>query len=74
MTKIKGGTFTIPTPEQYVEEALRFVGYSRLTNGFLPHSLVQFVIQFIAFIHPSTAEKLMKRRYQKYRENLLKTK
>lgn len=72
MTKVKGGTFAVPTTQQYVESALQFVGYSRLTNGFLPHSLMQFFIQFLNFVAPSFAEKVMLKRFKTSRQRILK--
>lgn len=70
MTKMEGGTFTVPTPEQYVESAIRYIGYARHTTGFLPHSLMQFIMQFLNFISPSFTEKLMLKRMRAARVRL----
>jgi 17beta-estradiol 17-dehydrogenase / very-long-chain 3-oxoacyl-CoA reductase len=50
--------FFIPTPKQFVESALKTVGYARHTNGYLPHAAVQLFVQFLDFIAPSFLRKL----------------
>ncbi|XP_037028950.1 very-long-chain 3-oxoacyl-CoA reductase-like [Bradysia coprophila] len=72
MTKVKGGSFNVPTPKQYVESAIRYVGYARNTNGFLPHSLMQFIVQFMNFVSPSVTEKLMLKRMREARARFFK--
>ncbi|KAJ6638293.1 Very-long-chain 3-oxoacyl-CoA reductase, partial [Pseudolycoriella hygida] len=60
MTRLKGGTLATPTPRQYVESALRFVGYAGYTTGYLPHSIMQqFLVQFMHFVAPSYTKKLI---------------
>lgn len=61
MSKVEGGTFGIPTARQYVESALRYVGYTRQTTGFFSHSILLIIIQFITFISPTVGEFVMKK-------------
>lgn len=58
MSKMKD-SFLVPSPKKYVESALRYVGYSRYTTGFLPHALLQYSVQFMNFVCPSIAEKII---------------
>lgn len=69
---MKGGTFMVPTPQKYVESALRYVGYARYTTGFLPHALMQFVLQFMHFVAPSLTEKIVIKRMRLARVRLFK--
>jgi len=58
MSRLEGGSFTTPTPNQYVESALRFVGHARITTGFHAHSMMLITFQFMNFIAPSTTAAL----------------
>jgi 17beta-estradiol 17-dehydrogenase / very-long-chain 3-oxoacyl-CoA reductase len=53
MTKMKKGSFMAPLPKQFVESALKTVGFAGHTNGFLPHAILQFSAQLLDFIAPS---------------------
>lgn len=44
--------FGVPTARNYVESALRYVGYGRQTTGFFSHSVIAIAGQFMAFIWP----------------------
>ncbi len=61
MSKMEGGQFGIPTSRQYVESALRYVGYGRETAGFLSHSFIVCIAQFMNFISPRGTEFLIKK-------------
>ncbi|XP_037028949.1 very-long-chain 3-oxoacyl-CoA reductase-like [Bradysia coprophila] len=56
MSKMEGGVVGIPTARQYVESALRYVGYSRQTTGFFSHSVIVIIAKFITFIWPKGSE------------------
>lgn len=58
MNKMAGSRIITPTAADYVESAIRYVGYARHTSGFLAHSLLALSIRFVAFVAPSLAEKL----------------
>lgn len=53
MTKMKKGSFMAPLPKQFVESALRTVGFADHTTGYLPHSILQFSAQLVYFLAPS---------------------
>lgn len=61
MSKMEGGSFGIPTARQYVESALRYVGYSRQTAGYFSHSIQVIISQFMTFISPKGTEFLIKK-------------
>jgi len=61
MSKLEGGVFGIPTARQYVESALRYVGYTRETTGFLAHSAIMCISKFMSFISPKGTEFLVKK-------------
>lgn len=72
MNKVEGNTFTTPTASQYVESALGYVGYTRQATGFLGHSLITITFQFVNFIAPSFAEKLVKKQMFAVRDKAIK--
>jgi 17beta-estradiol 17-dehydrogenase / very-long-chain 3-oxoacyl-CoA reductase len=53
MTKIETGSLIIPTPKDYVESALKTVGFSEFTAGYWTHTVLQFTAQFVNFLLPS---------------------
>ena len=55
MTKMKKGSFMAPLPKQFVESALKTVGFAGHTSGFLPHAILQFSAQLVDFIAPSVS-------------------
>lgn len=61
-----------PTPSQYVESALRYVGYARHTSGYLPHSLIVKITELLNFIAPSFTEGLLKKLTLALRDKLIK--
>lgn len=72
MNKIGGAKVITPTASDYVESAIRHVGYSRHTSGFLPHSLLAIATRFINFIVPSVAERLFKKIMLEARDEAIK--
>lgn len=58
MTKMKKGSFMAPLPKQFVESALKTVGFADHTPGFLPHSLLQFSAQLLDYVAPSLSRKV----------------
>lgn len=72
MTKMNVDSFLTPSPKKYVESALRYVGYARHTTGFLPHSVMQFIVQFLSFVSPSFGDRFMMKRVRTARDKLFK--
>lgn len=52
MTKLKRTTLMIPTADAYVNSALKTIGYSRHTTGYLPHAFMQLAINTMYGILP----------------------
>ncbi|GAB1867420.1 Estradiol 17-beta-dehydrogenase 12 [Camponotus japonicus] len=50
MSKIKRATWMAPTPEKFVEAALKTVGIEARTTGYLPHSLIIGVVNVLRYI------------------------
>lgn len=72
MSKLEGGVFGIPTSRQYVESALRYVGYTRETAGFLSHSFLVCIFEFSNFISPKGTEFLIKQLMAASRDKQIK--
>lgn len=72
MSKMEGGTFGIPTPKQYVESALRYVGFTRQTAGYFSHSMMVIISQFMNFISPTGTEFLSKKVMRMTRDKQIK--
>lgn len=53
MTKMKKGSWMAPLPQQFVESALKTVGFARHTVGYLPHNVLQFSAQLVNYLVPS---------------------
>jgi 17beta-estradiol 17-dehydrogenase / very-long-chain 3-oxoacyl-CoA reductase len=53
MTKMKKGSFMAPLPKQFVESALKTVGFTFHTTGYLPHAILQFSAQLLDYVAPS---------------------
>lgn len=51
MTKLRRTNLLAPSADTYVASAIRTIGFSRHTSGYLPHALKQLLITtFYAFI------------------------
>lgn len=72
MNKMIGARIITPTPKDYVESALSYVGYASHTSGFLAHSLLALSIRFVAFVAPSLAERLFKNMMLAARDEAIK--
>ncbi|KAG4068293.1 hypothetical protein HA402_007813 [Bradysia odoriphaga] len=72
MNKMVGAKIITPSAEDYVESALRYVGYARNTSGFLAHSLLTFAIQLVSFLAPTYAERLFKNMMLAQRDESIK--
>jgi len=72
MNKTEANTFTTPKASQYVESALRYVGYARHTTGYLPHSLIEIIAKIMNFIAPSFTEGLVKKHSLAVRDKAIK--
>lgn len=72
MNKMGGAKLITPTASDYVESALRYVGYARHTTGFLMHSLLAMALQFVTFVAPSLSEKLFKNMMLAARDEAIK--
>ncbi|CRK90101.1 CLUMA_CG003819, isoform A [Clunio marinus] len=58
MTKMKKGSFMAPLPKQFVEAALKTVGFAGHTAGYIPHCLMQVSAQFLQFIAPGLSRSI----------------
>lgn len=72
MNKQEGGTFTLPKASQYVESTLSYVGHVRYTTGYLPHSLMTVIGQFITFVAPAFVEARMTKNMLAVRDKVIK--
>ncbi|KAJ6638291.1 Very-long-chain 3-oxoacyl-CoA reductase, partial [Pseudolycoriella hygida] len=72
ITQVKGGAFGIPTAKQYVESALRYVGYGRKTTGFRMHSIINVIGDLMAFVAPKSTELLIKKILSSHRDRRIK--
>lgn len=72
MNKMVGAKIITPTASDYVDSALRYVGYARHTSGFLAHSLLALTIRLLNFIAPSSAEALFKNMMLAARDEAIK--
>lgn len=72
MNKMVGAKIITPTAGDYVESAVRYIGYARHTSGFLAHSLLALSIRLVAFIAPSVAERLFKNMMLAARDEAIK--
>jgi len=59
-----------PSSSEYVESALRTVGFAGRTHGFLPHSILAALLQFTAFLSPSFIEKVLNKRTLEFRDEI----
>ncbi|XP_034230902.1 very-long-chain 3-oxoacyl-CoA reductase [Thrips palmi] len=53
MSKVRRATWMSPTPDQFVESALKRVGILEKTPGYYPHSLLVWAIQLMQSISPT---------------------
>lgn len=53
MSKVRRATWMSPTPDQFVESALKRVGILEKTPGYYPHSLLVWAIQLMQTISPA---------------------
>jgi 17beta-estradiol 17-dehydrogenase / very-long-chain 3-oxoacyl-CoA reductase len=58
------GTALTPTAAKFVESAMKTIGKTSATNGYLPHSLIQFNSQFWHFLSPSIYTILTRKYFQ----------
>lgn len=72
MTKLKRSSMLAPTSDKYVASALRTLGYARHTTGFLPHALMQLVINTIHTYLPELANRITLNSMKKIRSKSLK--
>lgn len=72
MSKMEGGTFGVPRAREYVESAFRYVGYTRQTAGYLSHSMMVIVSQFVSFLSPTVSDCLVKKAMSMTRDKQIK--
>lgn len=72
MSKMEGGTAGVPTARQYVESALRYVGYTRQTAGYFSHSMFVIGSQFVTFFSPTVSEWAVKKAMSMTRDKQIK--
>lgn len=72
MTKMKRGSWMAPLPQQYVESALRTVGYAGISVGYLPHYILQFSAQLLKYIAPSISRGVTLKTFGNVRKRQIK--
>lgn len=58
MTKMKKGSWMAPLPNQFVDSAIKTIGYASHTTGYLPHAILQFSAQLSQYLVPSITRKV----------------
>lgn len=53
MTSNVESSLTSPTAKDFVDACMTKIGFAKRTNGYLPHSAVQFLGQLVYFLAPS---------------------
>uniref|UniRef100_A0A1B6HER9 Steroid dehydrogenase n=2 Tax=Homalodisca liturata TaxID=320908 RepID=A0A1B6HER9_9HEMI len=61
-----------PTPERYVQSALKSVGYGGKSTGYFPHSLMLFSIHALQFISATLVYWIVTRSMEKFRTREMK--
>ena len=74
MSKIKSTTWLAPSPEKFVNEALKTVGIHQTTTGYFPHTLMYVVIQFFNYISTDFSKWIVMRTMINIRARALKLK
>lgn len=71
MSKFASSNIIIPSTRDYVKSALKTVGVTRYTAGYLPHALIMYVSQLIRFLSPSLSRAVTRlpMKYLLYRES-----
>jgi len=61
-----------PSSSDYVESALRTVGFAGRTHGFLAHSILAALLQFAAFLFPAYIGQAMIKRNDAFRDKVFR--
>ncbi|KAL3289795.1 hypothetical protein HHI36_023187 [Cryptolaemus montrouzieri] len=72
MTKIRNSTWMAPSPNDFVESALRTVGMAELTTGYFPHSLMNTIIHSLDFISTRFSKWIILKTMHNIRKRALK--
>lgn len=72
MTKLRRSSLLAPTSDQYVENALKTVGYAKHTSGYFPHALMQLVLTTFWAYLPDLTNTLNLNMMQKIKRKSLK--
>lgn len=72
MTKMKKGSIMAPLPHQFVESAMKTIGFAGHTTGYLPHCLLQFGAQLAKYIVPSMSRKITRKTMENVRNRQIK--
>lgn len=72
MTKLKRSSMLAPSSDKYAASALRTLGYARHTTGFLPHALMQLVINTLHTYLPELTNSMTLNSMKKIRSKSLK--
>lgn len=66
MSRMKPNLMT-PNADTYAKAALRTVGYARHTTGYLPHAVMQLVINTLHYISPEYSNNMVLQNMEKTR-------
>lgn len=72
MTGMKRTSLMAPSPDAYVESALKTLGHARHTNGYLPHALMRLAINTFYNIIPDYTNKTTLKQMESFKRKALK--
>lgn len=72
MTKLKRGTFNAPLPKQYVEAAMKTIGFAEHTAAYLPHAVLLLASQLTKFLSPSLLRTLTLKTFEQARNSQIR--
>ncbi|KAF5297826.1 hypothetical protein FQR65_LT09897 [Abscondita terminalis] len=72
MSKIQRPTLMAPSPEKYVNSAMKTTGIEEHSFGYLPHTIIAYIIYFMNSISPSLAKTLIRSMMMNIRSRALK--
>lgn len=72
MSKIRQSTWMAPTPDKFVDDALKTIGLQQHTTGYFPHTLLLNIITFLHYCAPDLAKWIIIRTQQNIRSRFLR--
>ncbi|XP_050313884.1 very-long-chain 3-oxoacyl-CoA reductase [Anthonomus grandis grandis] len=72
MSKIRSSTWMAPSPAKYVADAIDTIGVRERTTGYVPHTLLVGVVNFMTSISPKLSRWLIVRTYTNIRARAIR--